>query len=436
MLDELILHELNKLENQLGSTEAGDSLYDHVLIGSIDDTIHIGEKKYLKSGLSIPLSETPDYVGENLQLDCKHPYSLQVKSVNRSATPESGAGVEYKPDRNGIVWMFRDYYLTTNVARIWYSKDNCQSWNYYLFTLTGVASETVVQWLIADGVFIFLTTSNNIYYNETPTDPAGWKLSGVKFGSTPNAQYHRLLYFPTTNLLQLFDCTGKYCSFPLNYLWEVTSTIALDKRYTTKTTTSNSVLYAASDVNGNGCLVSPALAWSFHTYDGGLSWSDGPASASILGGYGSTLHFAGKTVYFITGYDVYYFNVIWQKVNTLGQTSATRPYRFVKRLYSLNDKWILKLWQHAPSSGSDYYKLEICPVSDIGKSTPGVVIDPPVTAWDSGSFNVLDVYHTANGGVYMSCLIEKPRGTYSDIYIDPNAIGIFEDTDYAYLRIK
>ena len=159
-------------------------------------------------------------------------------------------------------------------------------------------------------------------------------------------------------------------------------------------------------------------------------------STSLLSSDGSTLYAAGDTVFFLYSYDLYYFNVIWQKVRTLDKTSATPPYRFISRLFPLNDKWIIKVWSYVPASGGRYVKFEICPITDIGRSSPGVVFDPPFWSYGNESPNLGCVVQTKDRGVYVYCATENPRSTYNDFYIRPNAVGIFEDTDYTYLRIK
>ena len=64
MLDELILQELGRLETKLGSTEAGDSVGDVLLLGSNAPTIVTDDKQYLRAGYSVPLSEAPNHNNE------------------------------------------------------------------------------------------------------------------------------------------------------------------------------------------------------------------------------------------------------------------------------------------------------------------------------------------------------------------------------------
>ena len=89
MFETLALAELDRIEKILtGGETTGDAVDDVVLLGSSKPRITIGDKHYLKTGVSAPLTDFPKYSGINQSTDFTKDTAWDVVSNTTLGTPQ------------------------------------------------------------------------------------------------------------------------------------------------------------------------------------------------------------------------------------------------------------------------------------------------------------------------------------------------------------
>ena len=183
MFETLALAELDRIEKILtGGETTGDAVDDIVLLGGSKPRITIGDKHYLKAGVSAPLTDFPNYSGINWSTDFTKDTVWDVMSNTTLGTPQQSQWnpKEIIQDSEGTYWKLG--YAGGTLGPNWslqYSTD-LKTWT---TTKLGESvswaspnnNDRVLDWLVVNEAILLLDTRGNLIYNRTPKDPTGWR---------------------------------------------------------------------------------------------------------------------------------------------------------------------------------------------------------------------------------------------------------------------
>lgn len=453
MLEALILQELGQLEAGLQNAGTGDSVDDVVLLGGSKPRITIGDKHYLKAGVSAPLTDFPKYSGINQSTDFTKDTAWDVMSNTTLGTPQL---IQWNPkeiiqDSEGTYWRRMRYYATTDLGPNWfleYSTDlktwtttklgESPSWVY--------PNETrrLVDWLVVNEAILLLDTGGGLIYNRTPKDPTGWRrldyvatnYSGVLISSDV-----RMAWFRGTDLVCFMsDYETSLYAYKAKDLLDGVKILQTTTGYPSgsKNTTNNRPVQLLACSDGmTGYRLCLNHSCFYQTTDGGRSWlsmntglNTYPTPSELGGPWGVV----GTTIFLLYGGKFFYRTVemtFWASYTTSSQNLIG--------VYPLNDRWVVRYWSITPSGGSTYIECDYLPADKIQTSTRPWGINPP-SPWGGKVFGLtlrFAVYDQRGELVRMELIGSSASGNETYNIAPPkNCIYLPKTTEYQYLRVS
>lgn len=449
MFETLALAELDRIEKILtGGETTGDAVDDVVLLGGSKPRITIGDKHYLKAGVSAPLTDFPNYSGINQSTDYTKDTAWDVMSNTTLGTPQQSQWnpKEIIQDSEGTYWRRMTYYTSTYLGPNWflqYSTD-LKTWT---TTKLGESvswaspnnNDRVLDWLVVNEAILLLDTRGNLIYNRTPKDPTGWRRLDYVATSSQGAVIStdtRMAWFRGSDLVCFMTDYGTaFWSYKAKDLLDGMKTTPWWGRYSigNKTTTNNHPVQLLACSDG---LTGYRLCWNdnafYRTTDGGKSWSSLNTTATEINGEWFLL---GTTICLLYGGKFLYCkspSVEWMSYTTSSSQTLIG-------VYPLNDRWLVLWWRITPSGGSSYIECDYLPADKIQTSTRPWGINPP-SPWGGKVFSLtlrFAVYDQRGELVQME-LIGRSSSSSETYNIAPpkNCIYLPKTTEYQYLRVS
>ena len=452
MFETLALAELDRIEKILtGGKTTGDAVDDVVLLGSSKRRITIGDKHYLKAGVSAPLTDFPKYSGINQSTDYTKDTVWDVMSNTTLGTPQQSQWnpKEIMQDSEGTYWRLYAYHASTNLGPAWFLEYSTDLKTWTKTALGGGISwaspynnDRVLDWLVVNEAILLLDTRGNLICNRTPKDPTGWRRLDYVATSSHGAVIStdtRMAWFRGSDLVCFMtDYATSFWSYKAKDLLDGVGIRAGSGTYGTgnKTTTNDRVvqLLACSDgmTGYRLCYNDPAF---YRTTDGGMSWSadlGGPPSGELTGEW----FVLGTAIGLLYGGKFYYRTAemsAWASYTTIQYSGI------LIGVYPLNDRWLVRYWRITPSSGSSYIECDYLPADKIGTPYRPWAVNPP-SPWGGTVFGLtlrFAVYDQRGDVVRMEVIGRSPsRDETYNIAPPKNCIHLPKTTEYQYLRVS